>query len=277
LFLVPHSGECFSTLTNVHWILHIALGFVLLTPSPVSRAVRFNQIALVLITALSGPGIIILSPIALWRAYEHRDIHSRALAGIATVGAAVQTTISILNPFSWGGIGGQPFNLMAFIIDRSLGALSMPLNDGVPVINLAIALAVVTVAVITAWVRSERTLLLGMWFFCAAEMAATYARLYPVPHMAHYPVMWDRYYYIPHYVVLFSLVFAILQLRPARVLAAAGCLALFVGFRPSFMWEKLTVPHLEWAAAARQIDQGTPVDVEINPAGGKARVVLPLK
>jgi hypothetical protein len=71
LVAVPHSGEVFLNLTNLHWILDFLLVVNLLETAPARAGETFRRMTEVLIAGLSGPMVVLLAPFAGFWAWRH--------------------------------------------------------------------------------------------------------------------------------------------------------------------------------------------------------------
>ena len=114
LTLPPHSGDCFATLVNVHWVMACALPFVAATPTPESCLVRANQLVFLGLMSFTGPISFLLSFVLLYRLWVwDRGSHAIALAGLCCTGAAIQIAIALHVRFEFAALGEpDPFHLM---------------------------------------------------------------------------------------------------------------------------------------------------------------------
>jgi hypothetical protein len=88
LLVIPHSGEVFLNITNVHWILGALAGVNLLEAEPRTRGAAWRRTAEVTFAGLSGPLSLIFSPFALawiWRQRRERLCRPVAVAWIFVI------------------------------------------------------------------------------------------------------------------------------------------------------------------------------------------------
>lgn len=88
--LMPNSGELHANITNAQWYLALAACMVYLADIGKSRASRVFDTAVTALSALSGPFIIFLAPIAFIQWWRDRVFWRKILVVIAGVGALIQ-------------------------------------------------------------------------------------------------------------------------------------------------------------------------------------------
>jgi hypothetical protein len=137
-------------------------------------------------------------------------------------------------------------------------------------LSLAAFLAITSLSVLV--LREYRLLFAGLWLFALIVLAATVLRTYHRPHSFDWPSVWDRYFFIPRFVILVSLATIIFKASIPHRVAAAAALMLLVTLRynpqalpPHNAWLKESMPKKPWQEGARKIDRGEAVDILINP------------
>lgn len=274
LFLVPHTGEVFGTITNAQWVMACALPLIAMTEAPSTRFARGNQLVFLILAGLSGPFSIFAFPIFVWRFIRHKDGHSVRLFAIAATVALIQLLTTISNYVSFQG-EREPLHLALTILDRWIGALangwrSDDLNSSLVTAIFGLALLVL------AWCSKYRQLNLAFLFLAGAVLASTWLKFMP-DHSRHLDEMGtdDRYFYIPKVMAFWVLAGALSQAERVKQIAAAALLILSVvnvKHGDYNWWRKHTHPPKPWAVPALDIDRGKAVDIPINPTPYSVRV-----
>ncbi len=88
--LIPDSYEVLLNLTNVQWILAAGLILVLIAREPKTFRGRAHDLAAVLLLGLTGPFVMVLAPLFVWRAFDRRSRFSVILASGASLCAMTQ-------------------------------------------------------------------------------------------------------------------------------------------------------------------------------------------
>ncbi len=90
LVLVPHSGEVFLNITNFQWVFSLALVQVLLAPRARNRIEFLGDVAVVFFAGMTGPFLLFLSPLFVWRFLWPIALRAWALLSVATAVGIVQ-------------------------------------------------------------------------------------------------------------------------------------------------------------------------------------------
>jgi len=107
LALVPHNGEVFLSLTDLQWLLALALVLLLLTDDAATAAQRWFDRGALALCGLTGPFLCFLSPLFVMRAAVRRTREAATLAVLALLAAALQANyLRLSGPFCPGGAGG---------------------------------------------------------------------------------------------------------------------------------------------------------------------------
>jgi hypothetical protein len=264
MLLVPHTGEVFGTLTNVQWLLAPVMALALATPAPNTKWVRINQFVFVCVAVLTGPFSVFASPLAMWRLYRDRSFYARWLSIIVLLGAAIQAVVAAMSFKLGAGLAVNPLTLAMLIGDRWLGEMA----HGFPQTKTmwqGLALAVVLAAALSSlFVKDKRETFALLILFALISLAATWLRFLGSPFWQHFefPGGYDRYFYIPRLIVIWSLVLLILDFRLRATLAAAAAILIIISCK---FWYKFSLPDMPWKDAAQRIDRGEAVKIAINP------------
>lgn len=105
LVLVRHDmGEIFLTLVNTQWIMACALPILIVSPPATSKRWRYNQLAFLSLSVLSGPFSVMLIPIWFLKCTPipklNRTIFpiDKTIGGIGYAGGIIQFFILLFNP-----------------------------------------------------------------------------------------------------------------------------------------------------------------------------------
>lgn len=111
--ILPNSDEVYITGTNAQWHLMLVGAMILLLPPPGGRLGRAAETALVLIFAFTGPGSLLLLPVALYLLWRRlvpggEPAGGASLAALATIiaGAVTQAMYLLTSPRVAGATAG---------------------------------------------------------------------------------------------------------------------------------------------------------------------------
>lgn len=273
LVAVPHWwGEVLGTITNIQWLMAPALAMIVATPSPARLPSRANQLAFTVCASLSGPFSILALPLCAARLWTSRDRHSLQLVAIVAASALIQFTVAITSYVHSVGESAPLAEAMT-LFDRWFGTLaSGDLTHSFPQFKAALFL-VVAYAVSLVLLRDR--VHVALLVFSLLVMVATWLKyLHGYPGYLARGWYADRYFYIPHFAVLFAIACAVLSVRlPTYArMAAAAALALIVTSMHDTRRSRLT--PLPWAEQADRLDAGEAVAIPTNPVGAWT-VVIP--
>jgi hypothetical protein len=262
----PHLGEVFLNLTNIHWILALALLVLIASDDPVSVGGKVGACIATCVLCLTGPFVLLYLPAILVRTIAVRSRYSAALLGISLLCLAFQSSHLDGNRVSGVLNAGDP-NWLGIIGNRLSGQLladndwlSRNLNSKA----LALATCVLYLYLLgqALWMKSryQVTLLLGSLAVVAATM---YAFRGCPAILGSNMAGGARYFYIP----LVCLVWAIiLSLSGTRVwLNPAAPLLLFVCYASVSLGPCAPQPDYGWKRACRGLRGPSPVTVRIPP------------
>ncbi len=259
VILVPGCGDVLGTITNAQWILQAALLAVVISPSPEGPAARANQSALCVVSGLSGPFSILVSPLAAWRVLrERRDGHGWTICALVAGSAIVQAGFVLTSAGNVAPGVPRPLHLFHTMLRLSLG----PAGAGWPLHAACIA------AMALALVH-ERRFAAQALFYATVALAATWARyLADGAYMDH---GWgERYFYMPRLFVLWCI--AVCLVRPwhgprwvGGLSCAVGLAALASIAADATPWTRPPLDILPWRSEAWRIDQGQAAVIRINP------------
>lgn len=275
--LLPNSFEVHANLTNINWHLALLAIMVVLCPgkSKVWRA--FDYVALV-VSGLTGPFSIILTPFAFWLRRQKMLPSSYAYVIFATAAAQVVTYL-VSPPGSRlsQGLGASPVTFLAIIGSRVTAAflVSMETVSKYAVSNEIwfAVLGLLTIGfLIYACIKGPMSLKLFVAFAWAVYLVALIK-----PQASKTVPQWqamldgagNRYFWLPTLSLLVCLVWVVCTgPKVARLLAAAAlACSLLIAAPRDFSY--LAKPYKNFSDSAVQLDhtnQGKTVCLEVNPS-----------
>lgn len=266
--LVPHSAEVWVNLTNLHWMLGLAMIALAASADPRSSLSGLLQAALLLIIALSGPFALLFLPIFAVRAVLRKSRWSWLLLAVVAVGAAVQLKCQLAH-LRVERVGGS-FDIhdpaWRHFWGNSLSGLLLLGTDfaAAPANNLyLVAFSVVFYAWLALYALFSRNrpslVFLSATFLTLAAVAYTYRGH---PSFVAYPLNY-RYFYIPFVCTAWVLIIMLGQAGLWRLLAGLFLLLIFVSSLSLFRATPLK--DLQWSERSRCIGGPEPCSIPINP------------
>jgi hypothetical protein len=268
VLLVPTMDELLPSIANVHWFGAVILVLVAASQVPSSRWQAIGDAGLVVLFGLSGPFIVALSPVIVWRAVRTRSRAAWATAALAVVAACLQIAAYRQSTAGAGAVplpsattvlaalgyrtGGQMFGLAPSPL------FANPLPWGIA--GAALLVLIWLLFPLRARGRDLRPLL--AWAALSA-VAGGFMRYAGYAGQFFEPVFINRYFYE---IIVFTLWILICALGTsgARRWFAAALLALVVACNAG----RFRLPpfaELDWPHHALAIEQGKAVTVPINP------------
>jgi hypothetical protein len=274
-------NEVFLTITNVQWILCLALVVTLLKESPDRRwgnihAQFAGDLLVIVIIGLSGPFIILLAPLFVWRRIRRTGWRESAILAAVLCTASIQIYMVVqhgpdragaivVDPVLWSTIVGRRFGGLLFF-----GLAHRWIHDGV-LFGIALLLGVFLIAAAVRLARTKETQ--GQGALLAACMAGAVllsaaavfrnidnpAALLPILNA-------PRYFYIPYVLIAWCLIVC-LSMRPWWFRGLAGVLLvlmLVASLRSHF--RSLPLPDKQWARHCSQLGSRD-LRIPINPGG----------
>jgi len=97
ILLTPSMGDMHGTLTNSHYVLSLMAALILLVATPDKRiGWRIFDVVLILLSGLSNPFCILLTPLVWVRYRQYRDKHLFTLACLTTACAVLQFGMRVI-------------------------------------------------------------------------------------------------------------------------------------------------------------------------------------
>jgi hypothetical protein len=264
----PHTGEVFMNLTNVGWIL--ALAMVIFIVSEDARTIRralIEGVALAVL-CLTGPFVLMFAPFFVLRAILKRSPYSWMMGAIAIVCSGI-ALFNVSADRIGGHVNFSDPNWMGFFGNHVSGLLILgrDLTDRIPNSKtLAGASALILGILLYLAVRSRDRDCLVFLGAAVAVVATTAYAFRGGPNMSINSMcapIGDRYSYIPTVCLVWALLL-ILE-RRGRAAPAAGLLLVLVCLSSTTMLKGSPLPDLHWAEASKGIGGPVPCHVPINP------------
>jgi hypothetical protein len=263
---IPHYGEVFMNVTNVHWILALGLVIFLVSPDPSSRAGKVVEAAVAFIACLSGPFVLFFLPLFVIRAVVRRTAFSIVIAVMALICCWLQwlnmspelygAPLNVRDPH-WLGYWGNSLGGVLLLGPDLAGRF--PNNVYFAVLSLVLYAWLIAYTII----RRSKECATFLWAAGALLIAVAYANLGAPANVTH--TLAFRYSYIPFVCTAWVLV---VMLESSPRLAPVSALSLFlIGLSTVLLFRCPPLEDLHWQEACRCIGGPVPCDVPINPSG----------
>jgi hypothetical protein len=283
--VLPNSGEIHANLTNAQW--HLALlAFMVIVAEPSDRPLwRCFDIGVVLLSGLSGPFSLLLTPIAALRWWLRREKWLHILFLLTGTCAIIQTACLALNMHSSRShmfLGATP-KLFDRILSGQvfLGALigqrgyewfvsHYGLNSMFALIIAMIGLAVVINALLKTPIELRLFILFAILIFCSALIAPQVSDVVPQWQALSTPGWGVRYWFIPMLAFLTILVWMLGRLcsSMSRVFALLLLSIMAIGIILDWQYPPYTDFHFrEYVHKFELSRRGEEVTIPINPPG----------
>lgn len=268
LVLVPDAGEVLLTLTNTQWVLAAALLLILISHDPQSWRQCIHDAGGVLALGLTGPFIIAMAPLFVWRAAQRRTRFSAMLAVAAMLCAATQAIVLLNGPgeptqtnVAWSLILAIPgWGIASSLVTG--GRLNA--EAGIAAMSTIGALGLVGLLALTMCAKRPRTPHLCLLFTLFALLAMSLYR-----HRADLGALFygagDRYFYPLQLLSLWLIIGA--AVASGRVAIIARALLIGIGVLNVHRLREPPLPDLNWPAYAARLRNGESVEIPVSPEG----------
>lgn len=266
--LVPDGYEVLLNVVNLHWFLAGGAVLLLISADPTNNRQRAHDAIAAVVLGLTGPFVLMLAGLFLWRAWSRRTRASLALATITSLCAVVQAWVIWRSSVgtSEGSIAYS--GLLAVPGMRITGSLLtgfLAPNDWPIAVEMALGLVALAGLAVLAWRAGPQVH--ERWWMALAAVAFLGASLwrcrFVLPSLAD-PVFGARYFYPIVMIVIWLLLWAATDARrwAARAATIVALWALLINLprlrEPAF-------PDLMWEAYVPRIRAGEAVEVPVNP------------
>jgi hypothetical protein len=288
---LPNSFEIHATLANVHWNMAILAFLVIVSAPPRSRVARTFDYLVVLMTGLTGPFAVMLTPAAFldWR--KNRGRWKLILTSTVAACAGVQGFLILIAGRSHrvtDALNASWVSLMELLADHVfLGSLigRNALFHGRPLGALVVTFLGI-VALLYGLIRGPLHLRLFILF---ANLVLACALASPLPTLIGMPTgpplpgwrglelgLGQRYWYIPMLAFVATLVWLLKPAIPTALRLGAILCFVLMPFGVVRDWRhppRVNLHFEEYAEKLKQAPQGTVLVIPINPPGWSMRVV----
>lgn len=266
LVAVPHSGEVFLNVTNLHWFLGVLLVVNLLEEPPERAVGAWHRSVELLVAGLSGPVVIVLVPFAaVWSWCWHKNRLSWPLIGAWLICACVQTVTLILSERAVGDKFSVIVGELHWVVPRYAAALFVghwhPYDLAVGWMAL---LGGVMALGMSFWDRTNRRRHLGFLLLVAAVFLLVAGRA-SGKYWPHPTANGARYAYLPFVLVMWALAsFAVGTCRRTHRIPALALYGLMICSAAS-AWKTPALPGSDWSTQVREAKTGRRVQFEVAP------------
>ena len=269
--VVPHTGEVFLNLTNLQWTL--ALGMILLAIANDARNTRQQVFDLVcaVVCGLTGPYSVFLIPVFAYRAWARRTWESTILFVTLCAVGSIQAYLLFINRAEF--VRQTPIDIPWLLSDMSariygtfwagynISTISASAFWIVLGLGLTVAFAYFVFSA-QHWGYAQRVIAIS-WFCLALPVGIKFVReafaLAPA-------VNGDRYFFVPHVLMMWSLVIFISGLTDwKRVIPAAALAIAVIGNINDFVSTPMIDFH--WPNYVQPLRERKEVHIPINPPG----------
>lgn len=288
---MPNSFEvhCIALNCRVHLVVLAAL--VMVSAPPRSFPGKILDSAILILTGLSGPFVLLLAPVAIWRHWRMRSPATRRnflilgatllcaiFALINSIGSRLGTSLGASFLEAMRIMGGQ-FAMGFFLGEKTYATIVKQ-----PYFDVAAGLSFVALSILLLLVarrgKWEVRALLFIGFGALAIALA--APIGAPPGMTQWRVLWSipgagqRYFFLPMAIILFALAAAAGRGVGRAWRASAVALLLLMaamGARRDWILRPFTDLHFEhYASLYRSIPPGASITVPINPPGWQMKL-----
>jgi hypothetical protein len=291
---MPNSFEvhCIALNARVHLVILAAL--IIVSPPPLTSRGKVFDATVLILTGLSGPYVLLLAPMALWRHWQAPTSTTwrNCLILFVTFGFAIFAAVMSgrqragniqLGASFWEGvrvIGGQL--VIGFLLGEKTYAAILHQSWFDAAAAMSLLFLVLLLIVILKWGRTELRYLLLIGFGSLAMALAAPVGSQDIPHwraLWSVPGCGQRYYFLPMATLLFAL--ATLAGRAKQWWwrgLAAGLLVLIgaMGARVDWVLPPFTDFHFRtYVALYRSLPPGSYMTVPINPPGWQMKIRKP--
>ncbi len=262
----PHMGEVFLNLTNLHWIMALALLALIMSEDAQTMTGRLLECGLLVVLCLTGAFGLLFWPLFVIRSLRRKSFYSALILGLASLCALMELLIlhadrlpgqlDIRNP-DWIGFFGNRCAGFWFVGDMDvLGQYPNSLYF----FGLTCSFVLLLIFLSLWYEDADGLCVLG----AAGAVVAATAYAYRGDPGAMSPIG-TRYEFVPTVAV----VWCVLKLmRRSRCLCFPGCFLLALFMMSSASLPKCQpLPDLHWKEVSAAIDGPVACEAPVNPGG----------
>jgi hypothetical protein len=279
LVLVPHGGEIWCSLCMLHFILGALVVINLLEPAPETRAESWRRGIEIAVAALSGPQVLILSPLLVAWSWRHRANQSAArMIVVGLAAATVQFSVMAFNPrptncsgvFSSAGaaIAGYSQSLFAGAVGGEIGKLAIT-----PQLVVGVSCLFLILLVLSDRTNRFRGIALALFAVAAALLVTGKIGGISTHHLWPVPIgSGARYAYLPFVLAVWGMAWLLAGAQRRLMVAAAVILLLLVPLSTAHHWVAPTPTDYHWTQQVREYRAGHRVWFASPPPGWRFNI-----
>jgi hypothetical protein len=281
--VVPKATEVHANITNAPFILALLAFLIVIAEAPASRLGRVFDVAVLVLTGLTGPFCILLFPVSLLVAAVKRQSWRMAPLSILGGGALVQGLALLFTGQRIHQKLGASFAGFCRIV---AGQVVLPVVLGRNRLD-QLAHSSATAAMLACLITGLTILLFLYAFWCGslelrsfilfAILLLAAALAFPTPNASgdHWGPMQapggaGRYWYIPSMALMATLLWLPGRERPLGLRAVGAVLVCCMIFGATKHWRFASFPDLHFAEYAQRFEQlppGGSMEIPLNPPG----------
>jgi hypothetical protein len=261
---VPHGGEVFMNLTNVHWVTSLALLLLIISPSPNSIRQAGIDFVLLVVLGLTGPAVLMFSPLVLGRFLRNRSRYNGCLLALTALCCLLQVQSFNADRFP-GQFKLNDSSWLSFIGSNTSGYLLLgkSLAERHADVGWMTVLTIVLFALLTfhALVQKDKKCLVILLSALLVKLATVYA--YRGDPGKVTGQLAGRYTYIPLVCLTWAVIFSLG--RRSRFAWAYSSVLILIGLSSMSLFPTPALVNYHWKQICRDIQRQPRVVVPINP------------
>ncbi|RKZ53139.1 MAG: hypothetical protein DRR16_00060 [Candidatus Parabeggiatoa sp. nov. 3] len=275
IVFLPYNGEILMSLTNVQWILAIVLILFIIQDKPNTTRQLLLDTATIIAIGLTGPFIVLFLPLFLFRIiYICRSYYSLHLLSVAFLLSLIQGYFiwQASKPVSSGELAHSLEALEQVLAMRFSGTLffgdyiSLALNS-----HLLAGMTIILFAgLLTFAILETRQKRLPIFVFLLGGCIITLACFYKFRYNLHVLVPFNngyRYFYIPHLLIVWSLIVCFDSKGISKFISALLLLMVSVSLSSFSHFQVAPLTDYHWEKYSKQIEREKDIKIPINPDG----------
>lgn len=269
--LVPHSGEVFSNLTNLQWIVSILLIILIIQESPCAKFQVISDFVVLILIGLTGPFIVIFLPLIICRLWLNKGSPYNILFFlVSSVLACIQ--ISFILTGDIGNVDGlciKPDPWINVISNRFANTFFFGTKLAEPGIELFIvSMSLITFLVFSVKRSGFKKHILILLIAATLVLFSTFYKFRSVPDILIPVNNGDRYFYLIRLFMIWTLI--VLLEHKNSLIRTASITILAVMLISSLMWfqDHRLIDH-DWQYHCKKIIrmEDDQILIPINPEG----------
>jgi hypothetical protein len=271
---VPSQGEVFMNLTNVHWILALALLVMILSEDPRRRWQGALEAPVLCCLCLTGPFVVLFLPLFVARALVRRTRYSYLILVIALACAGWQAT-QLHSDRTSGAFDPTDPHWIDFWGSGLAGVLLLGKNVSAfgAQSGLLLGLSLLLYGGLTAYAlyRRDRLTLALLFGAFAVWLAVAFSHRHDPATVTG--SLAYRYSYIPFVCTVWALILVAERWR--RLAPVAGVCLTLIALASLSTFRAPPLKNYHWGEASRCLGGPKPCSIPINPEGWHIDYVPP--